>query len=93
MSMSVMSVIGNLIFSEGYDLVIDQTHTGYVYFGLAKREGTTPVLTSEAKWAIIKLTITNTNKLNWFRWPTGNSMQFNQVWNANGLDDVYSGAL
>jgi len=87
MSMSPIQIIGNLLFSSSYDIVVDQTQTGYIYFGMAN-PGTD---TDQAKWAICRCKVTNTNKLNWFRWAGGNNMQFNNVWNSNGIDDVYNG--
>jgi hypothetical protein len=93
MSMSAMQVIGNLMFSSSYDVVIDQTVANQITFGMAKckADGSGKELTSSPKWAIMRLTVGNTNKLNFFRWANGNGMQFNLVWNSNGLDDVYNG--
>ncbi len=85
--MSPIQIIGNLLFSAAYDVAIDQTQTGYIYFGMANH-GTG---TEEAKWAIVRCKVTNTNKLNWFRWANGRGMVFDNVWNSNGLDDVYNG--
>jgi hypothetical protein len=91
--MSAMQIVGNLMFASGYDTVIDQTQAGYIYFGMAKAQsdGSGATLTSAAKWAIVRLKVTNTNKLNFFRWANGAGLQFNQVWNSNGNDDVYNG--
>jgi hypothetical protein len=92
MPMSAMQVLGDLFFASGYDVVIDQTQAGYIFFGMAKGYGNgTKVSTSAKQWAIVRLTVSNTNKLNFFRWANGQGMQFNQVWNSNGLDDVYNG--
>ena len=81
--MSAIQVIGDLLFSRGYDVVIDQTQTGYTIFGYTKYIG---ALTSEPKWALLRLKTTNSNKLNWFRWKL--DTEFNKIWSTTGNDDV-----
>ena len=89
--MSAVGVIGNMLFASGYDVVIDQTQTGYIYFGFTASNDGTIKSTALPVWSIIRLAVTNSNKLNWFRHANGWGIQTNQVWNSNGNDDVYNG--
>jgi hypothetical protein len=94
MSMSTMNFIGEIAFARSYDLVVDNTTLpGYIFYGMAKRsKENAKANTAEAKWCIIRAKVTNANQLYWWRWAVGcEDFQFTEVWNSNGLDDVYNG--
>jgi hypothetical protein len=87
--MSVFQYLGAMtgMFSKGYRLIIDQyTTAGAIYFGIAP-SGT---LKSDAKWHIVKLLQTESNKINDFEWAGRDGMKNdNKIWNKRA-DGTYT---
>ena len=86
MSMSAIQIIGDMLLSRGYRVIIDSyTTAGKVYFGFAK----SGALKSERKWAILCLDQTESGKINDFEWGNRAGIEENKIWNKRA-DGTYA---
>jgi hypothetical protein len=91
MGMSTIQIIGSLrefLMSTGFRVIIDQSQAGYIYFGMAKSGS----LKTQPVWNIVRLKITNDNKVNDFEWANGAGLnKADCIWNTLG-GTTYNGA-